>query len=35
MTIGLREFRDRRELRLDRMLTQPGRGGAGDYPING
>lgn len=35
MTIGIAEFRDERELRLDRMLTQPWRGGAGDYPING
>jgi hypothetical protein len=34
MTIGLTEFRDPRELRLDRMLLQPWRGPAGDYPIN-
>jgi sterol desaturase/sphingolipid hydroxylase (fatty acid hydroxylase superfamily) len=34
MTIGLRQFRDARELRLDRMLTQPVRGAAVDYPIN-
>jgi sterol desaturase/sphingolipid hydroxylase (fatty acid hydroxylase superfamily) len=35
MTIGITEFRDTRDLRLDRMLTQPWRGGARDYPING
>jgi sterol desaturase/sphingolipid hydroxylase (fatty acid hydroxylase superfamily) len=33
VTIGLREFRDARELRLDRMLSQPFRGGAGAYPL--
>ncbi|MEK7246825.1 MAG: sterol desaturase family protein [Pseudomonadota bacterium] len=33
MTIGLAAFRDPRELRLDRMLTQPFRGEAGDYAI--
>ena len=34
MTIGLSQFRDARELWLDRLLTQPFRGPAGDYPIN-
>ena len=34
MTIGIEEFRDPREQRLDRMLTQPVRGAAGTYPIN-
>ena len=34
MTIGLGQFRDARELWLDRLLTQPFRGPAGDYPIN-
>lgn len=34
MMIGLTEFRDPRELRLDRMLLQPWRGPAGDYPID-
>jgi sterol desaturase/sphingolipid hydroxylase (fatty acid hydroxylase superfamily) len=33
MTIGLAAFRDPRELRLERMLTQPFRGEAGDYAI--
>lgn len=33
MTIGLRQFRDGVELRLDRMLLQPFRGAVGDYPI--
>lgn len=33
MTIGLAAFRDARELRLDRMLTQPFRGEAGEYTI--
>jgi sterol desaturase/sphingolipid hydroxylase (fatty acid hydroxylase superfamily) len=32
MTIGLPTFRDRAELRLDRLLTQPFRGGIGDLP---
>jgi len=32
MTIGLPTFRDRAELRLDRLLTQPFRGGVGDLP---
>ncbi len=35
MTIGIEQFREARELRLDRMLTQPWRGGTGSYPING
>ena len=34
MTIGIEGFRDPREQRLDRMLTQPVRGPAGAYPIN-
>jgi sterol desaturase/sphingolipid hydroxylase (fatty acid hydroxylase superfamily) len=34
MTIGLHQFRDRREAWLDRMLTQPFRGPAHDYPLN-
>ena len=34
MTIGLDTFRERRELHLHRMLTQPLRRGAGDYAIN-
>jgi sterol desaturase/sphingolipid hydroxylase (fatty acid hydroxylase superfamily) len=33
MTIGIEQFRDPRELRLDRMLVQPFHGGVGDYPI--
>jgi sterol desaturase/sphingolipid hydroxylase (fatty acid hydroxylase superfamily) len=33
MTIGIDAFRDPRELRLDRMLTQPFRGGVGRYPL--
>jgi sterol desaturase/sphingolipid hydroxylase (fatty acid hydroxylase superfamily) len=35
MTIGIEQFREARELRLDRMLTQPWRGDTGPYPING
>lgn len=35
MTIGLDKFREVRELRLDRMLSQPFRGAAGRYPIKG
>ena len=35
MTIGIEQFRDPRELRLDRMLVQPLRGAATTYPING
>ncbi len=34
MTIGITQFRDVRDLRLDRMLVQPFRGPVGDYPIN-
>jgi sterol desaturase/sphingolipid hydroxylase (fatty acid hydroxylase superfamily) len=33
MTIGIRQFRDARELRLDRLLTQPFRDGVGEYAI--
>jgi len=33
MTIGIEQFREPRELRLDRMLLQPFRGRAGRYPI--
>src|SRR6266851_4794439 len=33
MTIGIEEFRDARELGLDRMLLQPFRGDAGHYPL--
>ncbi len=33
MTIGIEQFRDSRELLLDRMLTQPFRGPAGAYAI--
>jgi sterol desaturase/sphingolipid hydroxylase (fatty acid hydroxylase superfamily) len=33
MTIGVEQFRDPRELRLDRMLAQPWRGEAGPYPL--
>jgi sterol desaturase/sphingolipid hydroxylase (fatty acid hydroxylase superfamily) len=34
MTIGLDIFRDPAELRLDRMLVQPFRGGVGRYPLS-
>lgn len=34
MTIGINQFRDPRELRLDRMLWQPLREPANSYPIN-
>jgi sterol desaturase/sphingolipid hydroxylase (fatty acid hydroxylase superfamily) len=34
MTIGIEQFRDRRDLWLDRMLIQPLLGPAGSYPIN-
>lgn len=34
MTIGINQFRDPRELRLDRMLWQPVRGPVDSYPIN-
>jgi len=33
MTIGIEQFRDPRELGLDRMLLQPFRGDAGHYPL--
>jgi sterol desaturase/sphingolipid hydroxylase (fatty acid hydroxylase superfamily) len=33
MTIGIEQFRDPAELRLDRMLLQPLRGGEGRYPL--
>jgi sterol desaturase/sphingolipid hydroxylase (fatty acid hydroxylase superfamily) len=33
MTIGIEQFRDPRELGLDRMLLQPFRGDPGDYPL--
>ena len=33
MTIGIEQFRESRELWLDRMLLQPFRGPAGEYPI--
>ena len=34
MTIGIEQFREAGDLRLDRMLVQPFRGAPGDYPIN-
>ena len=34
MTIGIGQFREAADLRLDRMLVQPFRGDAGGYPIN-
>ncbi len=34
MTIGIEQFRARRDLWIDRMLIQPWRGSAGSYPIN-
>ena len=34
MTIGLTQFRNTEELRLDRMLLQPFRDDAGAYPLN-
>jgi hypothetical protein len=33
MTIGIEQFRDPRELGLDRMLLQPFQGGVGRYPL--
>jgi sterol desaturase/sphingolipid hydroxylase (fatty acid hydroxylase superfamily) len=33
MTIGIEQFRDPRELGLDRMLVQPFRGDVGRYPV--
>lgn len=35
MTVGIEQFRDPRELWLDRMLTQPFREGRGPQPFNG
>lgn len=35
MTIGIEQFREQRELGLDRMLLQPFRGEAGRYPLGG
>ena len=34
MTIGIEQFRTRRDLWLDRMLIQPVKGPASGYPIN-
>ncbi len=34
MTIGIEQFREPGDLRLDRMLVQPFKGDAGSYPIN-
>ena len=34
MTIGIEQFREPSEQRLDKMLAQPFRGETGDYPIN-
>ena len=34
MTIGIDQFRESRELRLDRMLVQPFKGGLGGHDIN-
>jgi sterol desaturase/sphingolipid hydroxylase (fatty acid hydroxylase superfamily) len=33
MTIGIEQFRDSRELGLDRMVFQPFRGEVGGYPL--
>ncbi len=33
VTIGIKQFREARELRLDRLLTQPFRDGVGEYAI--
>lgn len=35
MTIGIAQFRERRDLWLDRMLVQPLRDDAGPYPVGG
>jgi len=35
LTIGVNQFREAKELRLDRMLLQPFRGKDGGYPIGG
>jgi sterol desaturase/sphingolipid hydroxylase (fatty acid hydroxylase superfamily) len=34
MTIGIEQFREPADQRLDKMLTQPFRGEVGEYPIN-
>ena len=34
MKIGIEQFRTRRDLWIDRMLIQPLRGPASNYPIN-
>ncbi len=34
MTIGIEQFREGRDLRLDRLLVQPFLGETGEYPIN-
>jgi predicted phage-related endonuclease len=34
MTIGIEQFRSRRDLWLDRLLIQPIQGPASGYPIN-
>jgi hypothetical protein len=34
MTIGIEQFRTRRDLWLDRMLAQPFAGPVGDYPLS-
>jgi hypothetical protein len=34
MTIGINQFRDASELRIDRLLVQPFRGNASGYPVN-
>ncbi len=34
MTIGIEQFRTRRDLWIDRMLAQPFTGPAGDYPLS-
>ncbi len=34
MTIGIEQFRDPSDQRLDRLLTQPFKGAVGNYPIN-
>ena len=34
MTIGIEQFREPGDLRLDRMLVRPFKGDAGTYPIN-
>ena len=34
MVIGIEQFRERRDLWLDRMLAQPLQGGTGSYPLS-